>query len=398
MRLANLFHSIGPGKLRSVLLSSWALFFGLVAITMSSGLQGPLLAIRAFDEGFDTSNTGLVMAGYYAGFLLGGVLAPTLIRHAGHPRVFAAVASIASGTTLLFALFPDLVLWFLLRFTTGFCFATIFIVTETWLNQSSANDTRGRTMNFYLVLHYGGLGVGALLLNMGNPQKYDLFVLASVLVSFGIVPILLSAKPVPDFHTPKRLPIAVLFRKARLGVGVAFLCGLTEGALLGAGAIFADKAGFSTTEVSIFMSVMFVGCLIFMWPIGVLADRHDRSKVIITIAVIAALAAFQLAALSLDQVIPIFLLIGLYAGLGLSMYGLCLAAVNDQLEKDEMVGSGATLYIVFSLGMMLGPAISTEIIEAGRPSDYFLYHAAVQVLTILYVIALMTRRRTAVAR
>ncbi len=383
--------------MRSVLLLSWALFFGLVSITLSSGLQGPLLAVRAFDEGFDTSNTGLIMAGYYAGFLGGALLAPRLIRHVGHAKVFAAVASIASVTALLFAVFPDVVLWFVLRLTTGFCFATIYIVTETWLNQSSPNEIRGKVMNFYVILHYGGLGAGALLLNLGDPQGYELFILASVLISFGIVPLLLSAKSAPAFQAPKRLGIAALFRKAPLGVGVALLCGLTEGALMGAGAIFADKSGFSTAEVSIFMAVMFLGSLIFMWPVGIFADRYDRSKIMIAVAVLAALAAFQLAATSVDNFILILFLIGLYSGVGLSMYGLCLAAVNDELEPDEMVGSGATLSIIFSLGMMLGPAISTEIIEAWQPSDYFLYHAAVQVLTVLYVIALMVRRRFAPA-
>ncbi len=380
--------------MRSILLLTWALFFGLVSVTLSSGLQGPLLAIRAFDEGFDTSNTGLIMAGYYVGFLLGALMTPRLVRRAGHAKVFAAVASIASGVALLFAAFPDPVLWFLLRLTTGACFATIYIVTEAWLNQSCPNEIRGRVMNFYVILHYAGLGAGALLLNMSAPQGYDLFILASVLVSFGIVPILLSAQPAPVFQAPKRLGVLALFRKAPLGVGVAILCGLTEGALMGAGAIFADKAGFTTAEVSVFMAAMFLGSLIVMWPVGIFADRYDRSKVMIAVALVAGLAAFQLAATSLDSVILIFVLTGFYSGLGLSMYGLCLAAVNDELEPDEMVGCGATLSIVFSLGMMLGPVISTEIIEAWQPSAYFLYHAAIQVLTVAYVVVFIAFRRT----
>ncbi|MEX3006937.1 MFS transporter [Hoeflea sp. TYP-13] len=383
--------------MRSVLVLSWALFFGLVTIAMSAGLQAPLLAVRAFDEGFDTSNTGLIMAGYYAGALVGALLAPKLIHQVGHAKVFAAVASIASGTALLFAVVPDAVFWFLLRVATGMCFATIYIVAETWLNQSSTNEIRGKVMNFYVILHYAGLGAGALMLNMGDPQGYELFILTSVLISFGIVPILLSAKPAPAFKAPKRISIAALFRKAPLGVGAAVLCGLAMGALAGAGAIFADKAGFSTAEVSIFMAFMSLGSLIFMWPVGILADRYDRSKIMIAVALLAALAAFLLAVTSVDHVIPIYLIIGLYAGLALSMYGLCLAAVNDELEPDEMVGSGATLAIIFNLGMMLGPVVSSEIIEAWRPSGYFFYHAAVQVLIALYVVALMTRRRAAPA-
>ncbi len=364
---------------------------------MSAGLQAPLLALRAFDEGFDTSNTGLIMAGYYAGALLGSLLAPNLIRQVGHAKVFAAVASIASGTALLFAIFPDAVFWFVLRAATGLCFAVIYIVAETWLNQSSTNEIRGKVMNLYVVLHYAGLGAGALMLNIGDPQGYDLFILTSVLISFGIVPILLSAKSAPAFKAPKRLSVPALFRKAPLGVGAAVLCGLAMGALAGAGAIFADKAGFSTAEVSIFMAFMSLGSLVFMWPVGIFADRYDRSKVIVAVALLAALAAFQLAVTSVDHIIPIYLLIGLYSGLALSMYGLCLAAVNDKLKPDEMVGSGATLAIIFNLGMMLGPLISSEIIEAWRPSGYFFYHAAVQVLIVLYVVALMTRRRITAA-
>ena len=175
------------------------------------------------------------MAGYYAGALVGALLAPKLIHRVGHTKVFAAVASIASGTALLFAIVPDAVFWFALRVMTGLCFAVIYIVAETWLNQSSTNEIRGKVMNFYVVLHYAGLGAGALMLNMGDPQGYELFILTSVLISFGIVPILLSAKPGPAFEAPKRLSVAALFRKAPLGVGAAVLCGLAMGALVGAG-------------------------------------------------------------------------------------------------------------------------------------------------------------------
>lgn len=378
--------------MKSILLSTWALFVGVAFTMLSNGLQGPLLVLRAFDEGFDISDTGLVMAGYFVGYLAGALTTQRMIRQVGHAKVFAAFASIMSGTALLFATFVDPLVWFGLRVVTGLCFAGIVIVTEAWLNQKSPNEVRGKIMNLYIMLSFLAYGIGALLLNLSDPSGFTLFILASVLISFGIVPILLSAQPTPAFQAPKRLGILVLFRKAPLGVGAVFICGLAEGALLGAGPIFADQSGLTTAETSIFMAVIFLGSLIFMWPIGILSDRYNRPKVMITIAVLAALAAFASAATPVDLEILLFALVGLFSGLCLAIYGICSALINESLEPDEMIAGGTTLFVVYSVGMMLGPVISTEMIEAWQPSAFFLYHAAVQVLIVVYAIAISARR------
>ena len=188
--------------MKTVLILTWALLFGFAFTHLSVGLQGSLLTVRAFDEGFDTSNTGLIMAGFFAGNLLGALIAPRMVRKVGHAKVFAGFASIASGAVLLFASFVDPVFWFLVRFAIGFCNAVIVIVTEAWLNQRCPNEVRGKVVSLYCILSYFGLGAGPLLLNLGDPQGYDLFIVASVLISFGIVPILFSAQPAPAFQSP----------------------------------------------------------------------------------------------------------------------------------------------------------------------------------------------------
>jgi hypothetical protein len=51
--------------------SCWALFLGTLLMMLGNGLQGSLLGIRASLEGFPTTLTGILMSGYYAGFLIG---------------------------------------------------------------------------------------------------------------------------------------------------------------------------------------------------------------------------------------------------------------------------------------------------------------------------------------
>ena len=85
--------------------SCWALLLGIALIMLGNGLQGSLLGLRASMEGFSTATIGVVMTGYYAGFLVGSVLMPRLLKNVGHIRVFAALASLASVSALIHPIF-----------------------------------------------------------------------------------------------------------------------------------------------------------------------------------------------------------------------------------------------------------------------------------------------------
>lgn len=376
----------------SVLRSTWPLFIGMTCAVMSYGLQVPLLAVRAFDEGFDTSNTGLIMSGYYVGGLLGAFITPRLIQHVGHTKVFAAFASIASGAPLFYVIFADPLLWFFLHTVTGICLlGTLYTVAETWLNDRCTNETRGSVMNLYFMIVLLGTGLGSLLLMLGDPGGVELFILASVLISLGIVPILLSARPAPDYVATKRLNLITLFRKAPLGMGAIAIWGMADGALMGAGPIYADKIGLTTAEIAVFMAVISLGCLVFMWPIGTLSDRFNRPRFLVILSLLAGLAAVLCAVTPPDNELLLYGATALFAGLTLAHYGLCLAVANDQLELDEMVSAGATLSICYGIGSIFGPIFASEIIEAWRAQGFFLFLAGVHVLVVLYAIALMLR-------
>ena len=106
--------------------SVWALLLGMGLLLLGNGLQGSLLGVRATDEAFGSTVTGLVMSGYFVGFLLGSRLAPPSIRRVGHLRVFAAIASMASIAILVQGLVVTPLAWILMRVVTGFCLATAY--------------------------------------------------------------------------------------------------------------------------------------------------------------------------------------------------------------------------------------------------------------------------------
>src|SRR5690606_8450863 len=192
--------------------NSWAMLLGLAFLMLGNGLHGSLMGIRASLEGLPTGVIGLVMSAYYMGFVAGSVVPPDTLRRVCYGRVFAALASLASSAALLYAVFVDPMVWSLMRLLTGFCFAGLYIVCESWLNDAATNETRGQLLSIYMIIMMGGMAVGQLFLNMADPAGYDLFILISVLISLGLIPMALTASPAPNFTASTRLKLKQLYR------------------------------------------------------------------------------------------------------------------------------------------------------------------------------------------
>ena len=120
-----------------------ALLFGVAILLTGQGLQGTLIPTRAGLENFSTATIGIIGACYFLGFTIGCLRGGVLLRSVGHVRVFAAMTAAASAAPLMLGLWTDPLLWGVLRFVTGSCFAVLFIVVESWLNGYTSNETRG---------------------------------------------------------------------------------------------------------------------------------------------------------------------------------------------------------------------------------------------------------------
>jgi MFS family permease len=318
--------------------STWALLLGVALLMIGNGLQGTLLGVRASLEGFPTGMTGILMSGYYIGFLAGSALTPRLVGRVGHVRVFGALASIASVAILVHSLFVGPATWMAMRLISGFAYAGLYVVAESGLNEEATNATRGRLLSVYMVVSLGGAALGQILLNLGDPRGPDLFILVSVLVSLGLVPMLLSASPTPAFETTSSVGVRQLYEVSPTGVVGMFVTMIAQGAFYGMGAVYASEVGLSVGEISLFMGLALVGGVMLQWPIGRLSDAFDRREVIVAASLLAALLAVTAALLGDDVPrLALFALVGLFGGVMLPMYSLCIAYTNDYLRADQMV-------------------------------------------------------------
>ncbi len=342
---------------RTALAGVWALLVGVALLNLGNGLQASLLGLRATQEAFGNFLTGLIMAGFFGGFLLGSRLAARAVRRVGHTRVFAALTAVASITILVHGAFIDPLLWGLLRCITGICFAGIFVAAESWLNQRADNATRGQVLAFYMLASFAGMGGGQLLLTLGDPGEVDLFMLVSVLISAAAVPLLLSATEAPTPHSVRSISLSRLYQVSPLGVVGVFCAGVINGAVFGMGAVYANQLVDDLTRISLFMGALIVGAAAFQWPIGKLSDLFDRRRVLTLITVASAIVAVICFVLPNEVIGSHIGLAVVYGGLALSLHSLAIAYTNDYLEPTELIGASGGLVLVLGAGSIVGPLV-----------------------------------------
>ncbi len=371
------------GKL---LKNSWALFTGYFVLIIAHGFQGNLLGVRSVIEEFSFLATGTMMSGYFVGYFAGANLVPKLVGKVGHIRVFAAFASMASLSILIHAVFVNPIVWIFARFITGFSLVGIFIVMESWLNDRANNRTRGQLLSIYMFITLIGISLGTLLLNFSSPEKYEPFILVSLLLSFALIPILLTKRKAPKFKKLGFIDVRGLYKTSPLGTVSMFCTGIINSALFSLGAVYAASMNFTIFEISLLLFVVTVSGGIFQWPIGYYSDRSDRRIIIIFCTFFAALFCF-LAIFSSDtslenmylatglgmDKIMFFIYVGLYAGMAIPLFTLNLAYVNDYISKEKFVAAGGGMQIIFGMGAMSGPLLCSLIMNKFGTNGFFVH-------------------------
>lgn len=378
--------------LRGALSSTWPLLLGFALIMLGGGLQGTLLGLRASMENFPTLATGLMMSAYYVGFLLGSVATSYLVSRVGHIRVFAALASLASMIILLHSVAVDVALWGLLRFMSGICFAGVYIVAESWLNDRASNATRGRIFAIYMMISFAGLAVGQFLLNLADPMASTLFMVVSILVSLAAVPLVLSSRQGPSFARPVGLGFAVVFARSPMAVTGVLASGLASGAVFGMGAVYANAVGLSVAQTASFVAMPIIGAMLLQWPLGYLSDRIDRRRVIVLASIIALMAAAIAIFVNAGSAL-FYAAMVLLGGTTLPVYGIAASHLNDQLALDEMVAASSTLVLLSGMGAALGPVLVSLLMGSIGPSGFLWFFALVSTTLLVYT-GLRIRLRT----
>ena len=294
-----------------------------------------------------------------------------------------------SASALLHPLFVSGYAWMGFRLVAGFCMAGMIIVTESWLNESATNKTRGKVLSIYMITNYFAAGCGNFLLTVGDPSDFELFSLASIIYSLALLPVLLTRAKAPVPVHSKRMHVWELYRIAPLGVVGVFCCGLVNASINGLGSVFATNVGFDQDQLATFMAIMIMSGLLLQWPMGHLSDRIGRGPLLVYIPLLVALAAiWQLYA---ENFLAIVAGAGFLGAFVFTLYSLSAATTNDRISSEQRVQVAGALLIIYGSGAVIGPAIAGQFMGLLGPQGLFYYIALIEL--VLCGFAILTRKQ-----
>ena len=376
------------------IINSWALFTGFGLIMLAHALQGTLLNINAVLFNFTDFEIGYVFSGYFLGYLFSSIQCPKLIKNVGHIRVFAAFASLGSIAILLHWVVVNPIAWLIFRMITGFSFAAIYIVCESWLNDRADNNSRGQLIGFYMIVLYFSNCGGVLLVNLSPTSEAYLYILISLLISVALVPILLTKKPAPDISTPKFISLKELFLKSPMAFVGSFAIGLIYSALFGLMGVFGAKIGLSVFQISVMFFVnTFIGA-VFQYPVGKISDKFDRRTILFVLNIIAIASLIFAFLFGPSSFYILLIFIAIHSAVSLPYYAVVISHMNDFLEKEEIISGSSTLTLVNALGMVMGPLLASLFMAYFGAYGYFVYMIVIYCLVAPYNFARIRVGRT----
>lgn len=378
----------------TVIRSVGFLLLGFALVRMGGSLLGIVLPLSMQASGHSATATGVVMAAFFGGLMVGSIYIKGFIGRVGHIRAFAGFAALTAASSLLYPALPPMPAWAVLRFVEGFCVAGLVAVTESWLNAQSTNAMRGQVLGIYMLSAYSAAVLGQLAINLLDVAGPVAFMAAAFILSLSVVPVVLTRIEGPKLDVVSPLPLSELFGFSPLGVVGSVAAGLLTGAFYGMGAVLADQSGLSLWQVSLFMASVIGGGIAFQWPVGKLSDIYDRRGVLVIVLVGVVAASTAMGALfgpGLDSAL-LLLLAALFGGGIITIYPIAVAHTFDHVHADRYVAASGALLLFYAGGAVAGPLLTAFAMSLAGPAGFFLFTGGMAALAAFYSGYRMLRR------
>ncbi len=334
--------------------SLFSVFLSLSILLIGHGLQQTLLPLHAQSIGWSAAEIGLTGSAYYLGLILGCLQIPKLIRRVGHIRVFTVCVSLAIVSLLVLSRWQLLGVWLVARLLTGWCFAGLYMVLESWLNEQSPNASRGMVLSLYGFLSLAAMSVGQLLI--GDDTFLSAAAMAACIFALAVVPVGLTSNPQPAVPKEIQLDFRFAYRASEVAPVMACVSGVVMGLVWSNGAVYASEMIGSPEAGANFILFTLLGGFVCQLPLGRLSDRFDRRWILLFLGIVASIASIAIHLRPIVDETALCALGFVLGGTAMPMYSIGIAHANDNAAGNFLVIASVML-VVNGIGSTVAPLL-----------------------------------------
>lgn len=345
-----------------------------------------LIALRMEALGASGTVIGLNGATAAVAILCSIFFLPRLVPRLGGVAVSAIGLAIGALATWAFTASDWQPLWFVWRFALGLGIACFWTVNEVWVNTLVPERLRGRCVGAYSTSFSAGVMLGpAILTAVGTAGALPFIVQGSILGGWCLVT-LLAGCLMPGredeaahgdgasgggWHLPLlACPLAFL---------AAFVSGYVEGHIFNLLSLYGTRSGLAEPQALAMLTAFGTGAMLFQIPVGWLADRLPRSRLLLG-AVLATLACLAMLPAVVQMPWLLFALLVVLGGAVLSFYTLGLTVMGTHFDAGNLPRANLLFILVYDVGMLLGPALGGGAMQLWNPHGMLVSMAVLLVL------------------
>ncbi len=339
------------GRLRSM-----AAAIGCITVVgFSLSLTLPLLSLMLEARGISDTWIGINTAvGGLAALIISPVTAG-LVRRFGTTRLI--YLSIAAGCISILLLSPaPFWLWFPLRFVLTAAITILFVVSEFWINATALDHNRGLIMGIYATVLSLGYALGpAVVAVFGSASAVPLAIAVAALL-FAAIPVALAGRVVPTVEGRPSFRFVALLMVAPAAMLAALVFGVGESTMFAFMALWGTRNGLTEASAALLITMAGLGNLLFQIPIGLIADRANRTLALAVCGLIGFVGA-ALLPLALGTPWQVFAVVFVWGGLSAGLYTVGLTQLGARFSGADLAAANGLFIMLYALGMLAGPAV-----------------------------------------
>jgi len=291
---------------------------------------------------------------------------PRLMRVFGTLPLLVGAVGVAITCTLTFNAWPDIWIWFPLRFVNSAALILLFVVSEIWINQLAEEHNRGRVLGIYVACFSGGAALGPAVLFLIGTEGWLPYLAVAGMMAAAAVPLLFVRGVTPEFHDSPSMPFSSFLVAAPLAGLGALAYGAAETSLLHLLPIYAVRTGATPENAALLLSLYGLGSVVLQLPIGWLSDRVDRRRLLLGCAFVGAAGGVALPSLmGLHGVLEPAMV--LWGGVVVAMYTIGLGVLAERFSGADLAAANSAFIFLYGIGMLLGPPVAGIAMDLWNP-------------------------------
>jgi len=243
---------------------------------------------------------------------------------------------------------------------------------------------RGSVMGAYAAVLAGGFVVGPVLLQITGTEGWLPILVAVAAIAGSALPLLLGLGLAPSVSAHHGASVMRMLRSAFVVMVAAYAGGLTDSGVFVLLPIYGLRTGFDVPTSILLLTVFTAGNLLLQIPIGWIADRMSRRRVLLGCASVGVAGA-ALLPFFLKQPLLLWPLLFIWGGTVFAFYPVALSLLGQNVPANQFASANASFIVFYELGSISGPVVGGAAMDILGPQGLPLAVGAVALAFIAIV-------------